>query len=321
MEQTNIISVDLGGTKILTSVIDKENNILNRVKMPTTISKGPGYIVECIAESVEQAIKEAGIERDSVKAVCMGVPGTVDPQTGEIFHAPNLKIKNFNIKQALQKKVDLPVLIENDVNIAALGIKRFEFHSKVKNMLVVFVGTGIGGALIFDNKLYRGSTFFAGEIGHMKVGKKGQFEITPDSLTFEGIASRTAMVKAIETDIKNGKKSVLESYVKDNKKIKSKSLANAAAKGDKVVTSHLEKGCKVIGTVLGSLTTLLNVDTIVLGGGVLEAMNDYMMPKIQEAFDESVLPEPGKFVKIVATKLGDDAPLYGGPELAEEFLN
>lgn len=321
MAKEYIISVDLGGTKILTALLNQKNEILNRIKTATDITKGPDFIMQSMAESVLKLIKQSEVDEKKIYAVSVGVPGTVNPNTGKIGNAPNLQIISYNVKKALKKYFDFPVLIENDVNLAALGIKRFEFNNKLNNCLVVFVGTGIGGALIINGKLYRGSTYFAGEIGHMKVNKKGEFSTNPKDGTFENIASRTAIVEAIKKDIANGKSSVLAEVEGKKGKIKSKALASAVVSKDKVAVKHVNRACKVIGTVLGSLTTLLNIDTIVLGGGVIEAMGEYMIGKIEKSFNSSVLPEPGKAVKLVVTNLGDDAPLFGGVELANEFMS
>jgi glucokinase len=187
-------------------------------------------------------------------------------------------------------------------------------------MIVVFIGTGIGGALFFDGKLYRGSSFFAGEIGHMLVDSKGGFLKKKRSSTFENNASRTAIVRKIKKDLAKDKPSILNEYSSPNKALKSRALSEALEKKDPLAVKHIGKAARTIGTVLGSITTLLNIDTIVLGGGVIEAMEKFMVPRITEAYHESVLPEPGKDVKIVATKLGDDAALYGGVALADEFL-
>ncbi len=316
----NIISVDLGGTKVLTALLDEKNKIIDRVKIPTDITKGNAALVKAVAESIRKVLDKTKIKDDEVRAICMGVPGTVNPQSGMIGNAPNLNIKRYNIKNTLQKYFDIPVLIENDVNLAALGINEFEFKGKANNMLVVFVGTGIGGALLFNGKLYRGSSFFAGEIGHMRVNCNGEFTGRGKGKAFEEIASRTAIVNSIKKEIKDGRKSKLTD-IAGKKRIKSKALAIAIEQKDKVVTDIILGACQTIGTVLGSLVTLLNVDTIVMGGGVIEAMDEFMLPKIKEAFEKAVLPEPGKKVKIVATKLGDDAPLYGGIPLANEILN
>lgn len=320
MEKEFIISVDLGGTKILSALIDNESKIVNRVKIDTEIDKGTDYIVESIAKAVNEILVQSELKQNQIKAICLGVPGTVNPHEGIIYNAPNLGIKNFNIKDTLAKQFDIPVLIENDVNIAALGIKKYEFNDDVKNMLVVFVGTGIGAALIFHGKMYRGSSFFAGEIGHMKVSPNGKIGGKKVDTTFETLASRTAIVNAIKKEIKKGKKTILTKLSEGKPKIKSKMLLTALDKKDKLVTKHVRNAGMIIGSVLGSVTTLLNVDTIVIGGGVFEAMGNYILPIVKENFNKSVLPELGKDVKILLTNLGDDAPLYGGISLAEEFL-
>ncbi|MBI9073092.1 MAG: ROK family protein [Melioribacteraceae bacterium] len=320
MTKEYVISVDLGGTKILSAILDGELNIVKRYKIETDATKGADYLVNSVAECVRTILSETNIPQEEVKAICMGVPGTVNPE-GIIGNAPNLQIKSFNIREALQKFFEIPVFIENDVNLAALGIKKFEFKDDVKNMLVVFLGTGIGSGLIFNGRMYRGSSFFAGEIGHMLVNENGSFSGDANNLsTFENLASRTAVVKAIEKDIAAGKKSKLSKILNKGEKIKSKSLAKAVAKEDEVTIKHIDRACKITGTVLGSITTLLNVDTIVLGGGVIEAMEEYTLPKIKDAFYKAVLKEPGKDCKIVPTKLGDDAAIYGGVSLADEFL-
>lgn len=313
-----IITVDLGGTKILSALI-KDEEIVDRYKEETKITGKIKPIIKGIVNSVQQLIKENSLNEKNIKAVCLGVPGTVNPLTGIIANAPNLGILDLNIKEELSKKFSIPILIENDVNLAGLGIQAKELNGKFKNMLVVFVGTGIGGALFIDEKIYRGSSFYAGEIGHIKVNGKGAFSKKNKS-TFENIASRTAVVEAIINDIKNGKTSLLSDTVKSGKRIKSKMLKSALEDDDKVVKKHLSNSATVIGSVLGSITTLVNLDTIILGGGVIEAMNDFMMPRIEKAFKTSVLQEPGKITKIDYTRLGDDAPLYGGLGLVQEFL-
>ena len=320
MPKNYIISIDLGGTKILSALIDVNNKIKSKEKIPTELINGKEGLVNSIIQSVKKIMKENEVTEREIKAICLGVPGTVNPYTGIISNAPNLGIKNFNIKEALLKHFSIPLLIENDVNLAGLGIKKFETCEETNNMLVVFVGTGIGGALFFDGKIYRGSTFFAGEIGHMKVNSRGSLLSKDKNSTFELIASRTAIVRDIKKELNSGKKSILKEYKSPMKLLKSKGLALAVKKSDQLAVKYVSKSAVTIGTVLGSLVTLLNLDTIVLGGGVFEAMGDFMMPKVRKAFIKSVLPEPGKTVKIVQTKLGDDAAIYGGIALAEEFL-
>ncbi len=315
-----IITIDLGGTKILSALLNSKNEIIGKVKQPTDATKGANFIVECIVESIKKLLSKNDFSEKEIKVISMGVPGTVNPISGILTNAPNLGISNFNIKEELQKSFDIPVLLENDVNLAALGIRKYEFNNKVNNMLVVFIGTGIGGALIFNGNMYRGSSYFAGEIGMMKVNKNGDLNPKKNSKIFEDLASRTAVVKKIEKKLELGKKSNILEFVK-NGKIKSSALAKSYLSNDKLVIKEINKSFEIIGSVLGSIASLLDIDTIVIGGGVVEAMGEQVLPVVQKSFSKAVVKEIGKNVKIVTTNLGDDAPLYGGVALAEEFLN
>jgi len=175
--------------------------------------------------------------------------------------------------------------------------------------------------VIIDGKIYRGFNFVAGEIGHMMVQKNGPKCGCGKNGCFEALASRTAMVKNIINDVKKlKKKSVLSDLIKSNQRIKSGALRNAITKKDKVVTKRITDACETIGDVLGSVANLMNFDMIVLGGGVIEALEDYMMPIIRSEFNNHVLDASAKGIKIVPSKLGDDAAIYGGIALAEEFL-
>ena len=320
MHRDSIVSIDMGGTKVLGCVVNSKEGIITRVKKPTDPAASRRKYVHQLAEVVNELIEEAHINKKKIKAVCLGVPGTVNPITGVIGIAPNLGLKNFNIKKMLEAEIPFPVLIENDVNLGALGIKNFGVGKKAKNMLAVFVGTGIGGGLIIDGKLYRGSSFGAGEIGHMLVEKSGPKCGCGNKGCFEAVASRTAIVNKISMDIESGKESKLSKLVKSGERIKSKSLASAVKSGDKVVRRRIKEGCEVIGGVLASVSNLLNLDMIVLGGGMIEALDFYMLPLIKKSFSEHVMNDSAKGLKIVASKLGDDAAIFGGIALAEEFL-
>ncbi len=316
MLQKSTISVDVGGTNILSALVNKKGKIIERIKISTNVEAGTGVIVSRITESIHELLSKKRLTFQDIENIVVGVPGTVNPFTGLVGVAPNLKLENFNFKKALERKLNFPILIENDVNLAALGIKKFELKNKARNMLVLFIGTGIGGALIFDGKIYRGSSFIAGEIGYMKIVTDGYLSVTKKVLTFEDVASRTAIVKMIKKDLK--KHPEVKSVLRNVKKIKSKVLAEAIASRDPLAVKHITNASKVIGRVLASATSLLNVDTIALGGGVLEAMGDFMLPIIEKAFYKNVLKEAGEGLKIFVTKLGDDAPIYGGLALAEE---
>lgn len=308
----------MGGTKILAAAINSKEGIITRVKKETPADKAK--FIGALSNIVDDVINQLHLKKTNVKAVCLGVPGSVNPHTGVIGLAPNLGLKNFKIGEKLEKIISYPVLIDNDVNLGALGIKKFGVGKKAKNMLAVFIGTGIGGGLIFDEKIYRGSNFVAGEIGHIVVEKGGPLCGCGNRGCIEAVASRTAIVKNIENDINDGKESLLSDLVKNRERIKSKVLAQAVKKNDPVAVKRLSEAAESIGTMLAGVSNLLNVDMIVLGGGVIEAMGGFMMPVIKKSFKKNVMKDAAKGLKIASSKLGDDAALYGGLTLAEEFL-
>jgi glucokinase len=318
--QKSVVSVDMGGTKILASIINSKEGIVAKVKKATDPNSSKAEYIDSLAGIVNDVINEASIKEKHIEAVCLGVAGSVNPHTGVIGLAPNLGLKDFNIKEKLKEKVSIPVLIENDVNLGALGIKNFGVGKKAVNMLAVFIGTGIGGGLILDGKIYRGSKFAAAEIGHVFVDKNGPVCGCGNRGCFEAIASRTAIVNKIIDDIKSGKKSELTDMVKAGERIKSKSLAKAVDNDDKIVIKRISDGCDIIGGVLASLSNFMNFDMIVLGGGLIEALDSFMLPKIEIAFHDHVLNSSTEGLKIVPSKLGDDAAIWGGIALAEEFL-
>ncbi len=321
MEDKYIISVDMGGTKMLASVINSKKGIVSRAKISTDLDKNANDYVKDIASLVKTIVDDAGLSHSQIVSVCLGVPGSVNPFTGHIGIAPNLGIKNFNIKTRLEKILPYKVLIENDVNLGALGIKHFGVGKNVKNLLAVFIGTGIGGGVIINGEIYRGSNFVAGEIGHILVDKNGPKCGCGRKGCFEALASRTAIVNNIISDVKKGKKkSLLAKQIKANERIKSKALLNAVQKGDKVVISRMKEAARITGQVLSGIQNLMNFDMIVLGGGVIEALGRFYIPLIKNEFFNYALEDSVKNLKIVQSKLGDDAAIYGGIALTKEFL-
>jgi glucokinase len=309
----------MGGTKILGAAVTSKK-ILATTKKPTAQRKKNNVYVKDIKSIIDEILSSSKLKKKQPAAICIGIPGSLNPFTGYIGLAPNLGIKNFNIREKLSEHFSIPIFIENDVNVGALGIRDFGAGKTAKNILVVFVGTGIGGALIFDRKLYRGSNFVAGEIGHMHVIDNGPLCGCGRRGCLEAVASRTAIERNIREDIKNGRESLLADSVKSESKIKSKALANAVRQKDEVATQRISEACENIGKSLASINNLLNFDLIVLGGGVIEALHNFMMPKIKKSFASYALKDASKGLKILPSQLGDDAAIFGGVSLAEEFL-
>ena len=285
LESNYIISIDTGGTKTLAGVLNTAEGIIARIKRPAEIGGNSKGYVNSIVEIVNDLIEKTKLKKRNIKAVCIGIPGALNPHTGIVSMAPNLGLINFNIREKLHKKISIPILIENDVNLGALGSHTFGGAKKSVNMMAVFIGTGVGGGLIIDGKIYRGTSYSAGEIGHIILDKKGPVCGCGNRGCFETFASRTAIVKNILADMKTKKKSLLKKIISPNKPIKSRMLAAAVKSNDRLVIKHISNACDTIGLVLANTANLLNFDMVVLGGGLIEALDYFMLPKIKESFN------------------------------------
>ena len=169
----NVIGVDMGGTKILSAVIDPEGNILATAKVPTKADRGPSIVIDRIADSIRKAIDKAGVAATSIQAVGIGAPGPLDPATGVVIFAPNLRWKDVRLKDELEARVNFPTFVDNDVNVGTLGEHVFGAGEGFQNVVGIFVGTGIGGGIILQGELFHGASKTAGEIGHIIVKAGG----------------------------------------------------------------------------------------------------------------------------------------------------
>lgn len=321
MKKSYIISIDLGGTKVLSALVNSKEGVIARVKKSTKVGDSKNKLPKLLYETVQDLLEQTSVPETAIKAICVGAPGSVDPNTGVISLAPNLGLVNYHLKDELQKYTVIPVLLENDVNLAAIGIHQFGVAKGLDNVLVVFVGTGIGGGIVMNGKIYRGANLVAGEIGHIPVEDKGQLCGCGMHGCFETVASRSAIVRNIVKDIRAGKRSTLSKFVKSKTQIKSKALLNALLEEDPLTWRHVRKACATIGKTLAGINNLMNLEMIVLGGGVIEAMKKQTVPLIKASFKEHSLKEASRKTKVVVSKLMDDAALYGGIGLAKEFLD
>lgn len=317
-DKSCVVGVDLGGTKILAGVFDDKLNCLSRSKLSTKAQRGIEAVVERIARCVRDAVDECDLSLKNVKALGIGAPGASNPDTGTVLFAPNLPgWKDVPLKKLLEKALDVPVFIENDCNIQALGVYEKELKAKPKNMVGMFLGTGIGGGLVFDGKLYSGFNRTAGEIGHIVLEVGGPKCGCGNKGCFEALASRTAMFKRIQAAVKDGQKTVLTDMLGSNlDDMRSGDLRKAIKRGDKFVEKVVEEAAEYTGIAVANVINLLNPDVVVVGGGIIDALEDEMMAIIVETAHDYAMEGTAKDIEIIASKLGDDAGITGGAVLA-----
>lgn len=313
-----VVGVDLGGTKILAGVFDHSLESVGTAKLSTKSTRGVDKVIERIARCAQDAVDEADLTLKQVAGVGIGAPGAVDFNSGTVIFAPNLEgWKDIPLKKELEKMLGVPVFVENDCNISALGVYAVELKSKPHSMVGIFVGTGIGGGLVVDGELYSGSSHTAGEIGHMVLEVNGPKCGCGNKGCFEALASRTAIFQQIKSGIKDGQKTILTEMLGDDlTDLRSGDLRKAIRRGDKFVDRIIESAAEYIGIATANLVNILNPEVVVLGGGVIEALADEMMSVIIETATDYAMPGALKGVEIIASKLGDNAGITGAAVLA-----
>lgn len=314
----HVVGIDLGGTKILAGVFNSSFEQVGSTKLSTKSQRGVDKVVERIARCAQDAVDEADLTFKQIAGVGIGAPGAVDSGAGTVIFAPNMEgWKDVPLKKELEKQLGVPVFVENDCNISALGVYVAELKSKPKSMVGIFVGTGIGGGIIINGELYSGYGHTAGEVGHMVIEVSGPKCGCGNKGCFEALASRTAIFQQIKAGIKDGQKTILTEMLGDDlEDLRSGDLRKAIRRGDKFVDRIVEGAAEYIGIATANLVNILNPEVVVLGGGVLEALSDEMMGVIVETATDYAMPGAMKGVEIIASKLGDNAGITGGAVLA-----
>ncbi len=316
-EDSYMVGVDMGATKVLIALVDSEGRILVREKRRTKPDKGPDLFIDRIVDGILSAIDGSGISMKRIEAIGVGAPGPLDPDRGVILSAPNLKWTDVPLKDLMEKRLKKPVFVDNDVNMGTLGEYVAGAGQGVSDLVGIFVGTGIGGGLILNGKLYRGFNKNAGEIGHMVILEDGPLCGCGNRGCLEALASRTSIVRDIRSAIESGESSVIPDLVDgDLSEIRSGVLARALREKDPVAVRVLEGAARHLGVAVANIVNLLSPEVVVLGGGVMEAMGSHLLPIVQDTAKTHAFPQAMKDVRIITAELEDDAAVLGAAELA-----
>lgn len=320
-EEKYLVGVDLGGTKIMAGVFDSALECVSWAKISTKAQRGPEVVISRIARCVEDAIDEGDLQLKQIRGIGIGAPGGVDPESGRVLFAPNLGWENVALRKELQKLIETQVFVDNDCNICTLGVYEKELGGKPKHVVGIFLGTGIGGGMILNGKLYSGFNRTAGELGHMVLDVNGPKCSCGNNGCFEALAGRAAIFNRIKAAVKSGQKTLLtEMLGEDLKDLRSGHLRKAIRRGDKFVEKLIKEVARYTGVAVGGILNTLNPEVVVLGGGLIEALENEMMPIVVKTALEYAMPGTIKGIQIKASKLGDDAGIIGGAVLARRGL-
>lgn len=313
------IGFDLGGTKMLAAVYDKKFNLLGKKRKKTRGHEGAAAGLERIFSAIDEALTEAKIEAKQLAGIGCGIPGPLDLDKGLILEAPNLGWKNVKIRQALSDRYKCPVALLNDVDAGTFGEYRFGAGKGGRCVLGIFPGTGIGGACVYDGRLIVGRDKSCMEIGHLEVVRNGRLCGCGKRGCLETMASRLAIAAECAMAAYRGEAPVLlELAGTDLAKIRSGVLAEAIARGDKVVESIVRAAAARIGMAIGNVANLLAPDIAVLGGGLVEAMPGLFVEEAANALSATAMKPFAKDLKVKVAELGDYAGAMGAAAAAAD---
>ena len=317
MEKPLTLGVDVGGTKINVGLVDPEGRLLAAHKSMFHNSKKPDEVIADIQAGANICLDKAGEEAE---ALGIGVAAQVNRQ-GVVIGSQNLGWRNVALKKKLEKQFGLPVAVTNDVNAATLGEWRFGSGTGVKDLAVIFVGTGVGGGVITDGKLLTGCSNSGGELGHITIVYDGRKCHCPNRGCLEAYTGGWAIAEraqeAVRTAPENGQ--LLVSLVGSVEKISAATVSQAYHEGDLLAQRLVEETGRYLAAGVVSIVNAFNPCVLVLGGGVVEGLPE-LLHIVKESVDRLALEANVESLKIVKAALGGDAGIIGAAALAQELL-
>jgi glucokinase len=270
---------------------------------------------------IEALLAKHDLSRKDIAGVGVGSPGPLNPETGVIGKTPNLGWENFPLRQKMEEALGVPVAVGNDVDLGTYGEYHFGAARGGRNVLGVFPGTGIGGGLVINGRLHQGSSGAAAEVGHIVLDPNGIRCGCGNRGCLEAYASRLAISARASVAVMRGAAPVLAGLAgSDPANMRSAALAEAIAGGDAEIEEIVRDAARKIGQVIGGLVNVISPDIVVLGGGLVEAMEDLFLTEVRKMIKRTALPEIEAAVQVVAAKLGDDAVVMGAARIIREKI-
>jgi glucokinase len=321
MDERWLVGADVGGTTIKIAFINLNGDIQYKWEIDTDTSERGLHIPAAIARSIERKLNELGQTKKRLIGIGIGAPGPVNFQDGSIDVAVNLGWEKFALKKILEQETSLPVVVDNDANIAALGEMWRGAGERAKNLICVTLGTGVGGGIIVNGQVVHGVNGAGGEIGHIiAVPKNGSPCNCGKSGCLETVASATGIVRLAREELSyTDHFSKLRDYYEKNKSLTAKLVFDAANDGDELAKRVIQQVVYHLGLALANLANGLNPEKIVIGGGVSKAGDTLLKPLIEE-FALYAFPRVAQGVEIVTAMLGNNAGVIGGAWLVKEKI-
>jgi len=312
-----VLGIDIGGSKILTAVVDSQGEMLSSDESITHAIKGSEAVIQSILDSAHRALEQAGATISEICAIGVGAPGISNPEAGILFTSPNLPgWRDVPLRDIMQEKLGKKTFLTNDANAAALGEFYFGAARGTRNFIYITLSTGIGGGIIIDGKIYTGAIGAAGEVGHMTIDDNGPICNCGNKGCWEALASGTALSREAKLRIKEGVRTSILKYAEgDVEKVTAQVIHSAAEQGDNLAKELIAQTGYYVGVGLANLINIFNPELIIIGGGLSNIGDMLLQPALKTA-GERAYKEAFQAVRFASAELGRNSGVIGAAAFA-----
>ncbi|MBN1846458.1 MAG: ROK family glucokinase [Sedimentisphaerales bacterium] len=310
------IGVDLGGTNVVTAILDQTGRLIDKISQPTQAEQGPQSLVERTSRSAESLIEKHSVSRSQLKAMGIGSPGPLSFAEGRIIASPNLPgFEQFPLRAEYSRRLQIPAVLDNDANVACWGEFWLGAGEDVTDMVLFTLGTGIGGGIVCQGELVHGSEDNAAELGHMIIVPDGRRCNCGQHGCLEAYASANQTANRAREALEQGRSSSLQAVWKNNGQVSSKDVFYHAQGGDALALEIVDGTAKALAQASINMRHITEPQKVVLTGGMIKA-GDFLLHKVQRFFDEMIWTLKKESLEICLATLGGDAGCIGAAGLA-----
>ena len=305
------VGIDLGGTNIVAGVVDENYNIVAKASTKTNCPRPAKEIADDMAKMALQAVENAKLKIDDIEWIGVGTPGIANSSTGIIEYSNNLGFENTPMVKYIQETINKPVFIENDANAAAYGEFVAGAAKGANNAVCITLGTGVGGGIIVDGKIYAGSNFAGAEIGHTVIEVDGAQCSCGRKGCFEAYSSATGLIRMSKEAMAENPDSVMNKLAQERGKVNARTAFDAMREGDSVAKAVVDKYIKYLAAGITNAINIFQPDILCIGGGVCNEGDPLLLPVKALVKEEVYTRNSSKNTEIVIAKLGNDAGIIG----------
>jgi glucokinase len=317
----NKLGLDVGGTNMVAGVVDENYQIIAKESIPTRAGRSIEEITFDMAEVSKRAVQKAGLTLNEIASWGIGMPSYVNPKTNLLVHANNFGWKNVPVYDYLKKHITLPTCIENDANCAAYGETLAGAAGKYTDAIMLTLGTGVGGGIVLNKKIYSGFDNMGAELGHTKLVYDGVRCTCGQKGCLESYCSSTALIRQAKEAIEMKPDTlIMELCGNDKANLSGEIIFKAAREGDALATKLVNEYISHLAAGISTFVTIFRPQVVILGGGIAEAGEFLLKPLNEQLYANTFAAEEIGVPKVIKAELGNDAGIIGAASLEKRNL-